>query len=119
MYEFPLKSFYWTLSTAKDFRFREMPSLGLPEVEQDRFIDNCATYFFGDPAKLLNAKEGEAEEPVDEPPKEEEEEGGDNKAKAAPKDSDESEEEEIKVPKRSLTELNRVAAVVNAIENDC
>ena len=119
MYEFPLKSFYWTLSTTKDFRFREMPSLGLPEVEQDRFIDNCAQYFLGEPAKLLNAKEGDAEEPVDEPPKEEEEEGGDEKAKGVPKDSDESEEEEIKVPKRSLTELNRVAAVVHAIENDC
>ena len=58
---------------AKDFRFREMPSLGLPEVEKDRFIDNCATYFLGDPNKLLNAKEGEGEEAAEEVPKEEEE----------------------------------------------
>jgi len=35
------------------------------------------------------------------------------------KDSDESEEEEIKVPKRNLTELNRLAVVAHAIENDC
>lgn len=120
MYEFPLKSFYWTLSTTKDFRFRELPSLGLPEIEQDRFIDNCEKYFLGEPNKLLNAKEGDAEEPVEEPPKDEEEGGDeDNKAKGKAKDSDESEEEEIKIPKRSLTELNRVASVVHAIENDC
>lgn len=50
-----------------------MPSLGLPEVEKDRFIDNCATYFLGDPNKLLNAKEGEGEEAAEEVPKEEEE----------------------------------------------
>lgn len=67
----------------------------------------------------MNAKEGDAEEPVDEPPKEEEEGGDEDKAKGMQKDSDESEEEEIKVPKRSLTELNRLTAVVHAIENDC
>lgn len=54
----------------------------------------------GDPNKLLNAKEGDAEEPVDEQPKDEEEGDGENKAKGQPKDSDESEEEEIKIPKR-------------------
>ncbi len=35
MYEFPLKTFYWTLSTAADFKFKEMPGLGLPTPEQD------------------------------------------------------------------------------------
>jgi hypothetical protein len=58
---------------SKDFKFREMPSLGLPEVEKDQFIDNCASYFLGDPNKLLNAKEGEGEEATEEVPKEEEE----------------------------------------------
>jgi len=100
MYEFPLKNFYWTLSTTKDYRFRELPNLGLPEVEQDGFIDTCSQFFLGDPNKLLNAKEGDAEEPVDEPPKDEEEGDGETKAKGQPKDSDESEEEEIKIPKR-------------------
>lgn len=120
MYEFPLKSFYWTLSNTKDFKFREIPSLGLPEVQQDLFIDNCASYFLGEPAKLLNTKEGDAEAEAEaEPAKDEDEEGGDEKAKGQPKDSDESEEEEIKIPKRSLTEINRISAVVNAIENDC
>ena len=96
-----------------------MPSLGLPEVEKDQFIDNCASYFLGDPNKLLNAKEGEGEEAAEEVPKEEEEGEEGEQAKKVSKDSDESEEEEIKIPKRQLTELNRLAAVVNAIENDC
>ena len=47
-----------------------------------------------------------------------EEEDPDAPAKKA-KDSDESEEEEVKIPKRNLTEANRLAYVVNAIENDC
>jgi len=118
-YEFPTKSFYWTLSTTPDFKFKEMPSLGLPIPEQDAFIDNCATYFLGEPSKLLNQKEGEenAEDEPAEPEPAEDEEGEGNEEKA--KNSDESEDEEIKVPKRNLTELNRLAVVVNAIENDC
>ena len=32
---------------------------------------------------------------------------------------DESEPEEVTVPKRNLTEVSRLALVVNAIENDC
>lgn len=119
MYEFPCKTFYWTLSTTPDFRFKEMPGLGLSTPDQDSFIDACASYFLGEPNKLLNQKEGTEEEepPVEEPPVEDEDEEG-NAAKKA-KDSDESEEEEIKVPKRNLTELIRLAIVVCAIENDC
>ena len=69
---------------------------------------------------MLNQKEGEGEgdEPAEEPPVEEEE-GEDGEGEKKAKDSDESEEEEIKVPKRNLTELNRLAVVVHAIENDC
>jgi hypothetical protein len=61
MYEFPLKTFYWTLSTTPDYKFKEMPGLGLPTAEQDRFIDCAASYFLGEPNKLLNAKEGDEE----------------------------------------------------------
>lgn len=119
MYEFPQKQFYWTLSTSADLKFKEMPGLGLPMPEQDAFIDSCATYFLGEPNKLLNQKEGEGEDdpPAEAEPAEEEEEEG--AAEKAAKNSDESEEEEIKVPKRNLTEVNRLALVVNAIENDC
>ena len=80
------------------------------------------SYFLGEPNKLLNKKEGEAEgeeEPVQEEAPADEEEEGEGDANKKAKDSDESEEEEIKVPKRTLTELNRLAIVVNAIENDC
>ena len=120
MYEFPQKTFYWTLSSTPDFKFKEMPGLGLPTNEQDCFIDACTSYFMGEPNKLLNQKEGEGEgdDPVEEPPVEDEE-GEDGEGEKKAKDSDESEEEEIKVPKRNLTELNRLAVVVHAIENDC
>ena len=52
-----------------------MPGLGLPTAEQDSFIDACTSYFLGEPNKLLNQKEGDAEgeEPAEEPPAEEEE----------------------------------------------
>lgn len=66
MYEFPIKQFYWTTSSTPDFRFKEMPGLGLSSPEQDKFIDTLSTYFLGEPNKLLNAKEGEEE--ADEPP---------------------------------------------------
>jgi len=62
MYEFPTKQFFWTLSTTPDLKFKEMPGLGLPTPEQDKFIDSCASYFLGEPMKLLNQKEGAEEE---------------------------------------------------------
>jgi len=116
-YEFPLKQFYYTLSNSPAFTFKEMPALGLPDAEQDLAIDTDASFFRGEPGFLLGgaAAEGEEEE---EPVKEEDpEEDGDGEKKA--KDSDESEEEEIKVPKKKLTELDRLTTVVLAIENDC
>jgi radial spoke head protein 9 len=115
-YEFPLKQFFYTLSNTPAFTFKEMPALGLPDLEQDLAIDTDASFFRGEPAFLLGGATAEdAEE--EEPPKEEdaEEEGEEKKAK----DSDESEEEEIKVPKKKLTELDRLTTVVLAIENDC
>lgn len=117
-YEFPNKQFFYTLSTTPDFKFKEMPSLGLPIPEQDAFIDNSTSYFLGEPNKLLNQKEGEeeAEEPPADEPADEDQDGD---AEQKQKDSDESEDEEVKIPKRNLTELNRLAVVVNAIENDC
>lgn len=115
-YEFPSKQFHYTLSNTPNFCFKEMPALGLPDAEQDAMVDNSAASFTGNPAKLLNGQEP-GEEGEEEPPKEEEEEEEGAEPKA--KDSDESEEEEIKVPKKNLTELDRLATVVLAIENDC
>jgi len=96
-----------------------MPGLGLPTAEDDKFIDECKTYFLGEPNKLLNAKEGAEDEAAAEEEAPAEEEEGEEGAEKKAKDSDESEEEEIKVPKRNLTEVNRLAVIVNAIENDC
>ena len=99
-----------------------MPGLGLSTPDQDKFIDTLSTYFLGEPNKLLNAKEGDAED-ADEPPADADpvdaDDDASNAASKKAKDSDESEEEEIKVPKRNLTEVNRLALIVNAIENDC
>jgi radial spoke head protein 9 len=47
----------------------------------------------------------------------EDDDGGDGEKKKL--DSDASEEEEIKIPKRALTELDRLTYTVYAIENDC
>ena len=96
MYEFPNKTFYWTLGT--NFDFREMPSL---TEQHDEVINKDQTYFTGDPRKLIVNSKPEGEEGEEEAPVEEEEEGEEGEEKA--KDSDESEEEEIKVPKRDLT----------------
>lgn len=99
MYEFPVKRFYWALST--DFAFKEMPALG---EQHDAKINADISYFTGEPNKNLLAKadgeEGEQEEP---PVEENNEEGEEGDNKKADKDSDESEEEEIKAPKRDLT----------------
>lgn len=116
-YEFPLKQFYYTLSNTPDFAFKEMPTLGLPDAEQDLALDVDSAFFKGEPASLLGGGPVEGEEEEEAPKEEdpEEEEGDEKKAK----DSDESEEEEIKIPKKKLTELDRLATVVLAIENDC
>ena len=52
-----------------------MPGHGLPTAEDDKFIDECKTYFLGEPNKLLNAKEGAEDEAAaeEEAPAEEEE----------------------------------------------
>ena len=117
-FEFAHKQFYWTLSTSADLKFREMPGLGLPMAEQDKFIDSCATYFLGEPNKALNQKDGDDQEA--EPPVEEEAENlSESGSVKKDKDSEQSDEEEIKVPKRNLTEVHRLSYIVNAIENDC
>jgi hypothetical protein len=73
-YEFPQKQFFWTLSSTPEFKFKEMPGLGLPMPEQDAFIDCCKTYFLGKPNEALNKKEGEEEEQEPEPKVDDDEE---------------------------------------------
>ena len=88
-----------------------MPGLNDQHKE---FVDRDTSFFQGVPEKKLIAKEGEEEnlEPPEEP---EEGEEGDKKEE----ESDVSEPEEVKVPPKELTEIDRVNYVVQAIETDC
>ena len=61
-------------------------------------------------------KEGEEEDGAGAGGEEGQEEGEENKKDNM---SDITEEEEIKIPPKDLTELDRLAYVVYAIENDC
>jgi len=88
-----------------------MPDLNDQHKE---LVNRDTSYFLGDPAKKLNAVaegEGEGEEPAAA-----EEEG---KEGEEAEEDDKSEEEEIKVPPKDLTEVDRLKYVVLAIENDC
>ena len=106
-FEFPLKKFYWCLSN--DFTFRETPDLNDQHKE---FIDRDHTFFTGEPNRKLISTQAEGEEEAQEPPEEEEE------GQKEP-DSEVSEKEEVQVPPKDLTELDRLKYVVQAIENDC
>ena len=96
-YEFPVKKFYWALSS--DFTFREMPTL---TETHDAVIDKDATYFLGEPTKVLVGVSKTDEEGEEAKQEEEAAEEGEEQKKEKP-DSDVSEEEEIKVPQRDLT----------------
>jgi hypothetical protein len=91
----------------------EMPNLNDQHIE---YIDRDNGFFKGEPnRKLKQPAEGE-----EEPPAEPEEAGEDDEEGAKKElDSNESEAEEIKVPPKELTEIDRLNYVVYAIENDC
>lgn len=82
-------------------------------------IDKDESPFLGDPAKIIEsavkAEGEEGEEAQDAAGGEGEDEEGEGKEYK----SDDSDEQEITVPKRDLTELDRLTFVVYAIENDC
>uniref|UniRef100_A0A7S3KNQ9 Radial spoke head protein 9 homolog n=1 Tax=Euplotes crassus TaxID=5936 RepID=A0A7S3KNQ9_EUPCR len=111
-YEFPGKKFYW--ASNNDFKFAELPET----LEQHHeFINKYNDFFTGDHTKILEnletpAGEGEGDQAAEENPEGEGEENN--------KDIDtESEDDEVKEPPKNLTELDRLAFVVKAIENDC
>ena len=113
-YEFPTKKFFYALSS--DFEFKEMPTLN----DQHKDVINSETsLYMGEPLRKVGqvgeGEDGEAEK--EEVAQDEDEEGEDGQPKKL--DSDASEEEEIKIPKRPLTELDRLTYTVYAIENDC
>lgn len=110
MFEFPQKKFFFCLSN--DYIFKEMPGLNDQHKE---FVDRDTSFFLGVPDRKLIVKEGEEAE-AEQPPEEVEEEEG---AEKKEEESDISEPEEVKVPPKELTEIDRVNYVVHAIETDC
>ena len=56
-YEFPVKKFYWALSS--EFTFREMPSL---TEQHDAVINKDNTYFIGEPGRVLVGVQKDDEE---------------------------------------------------------
>ena len=84
---------------------------GLNDQHKD-YIDRDSSFLMGVPDRKLIQKNEEEEEKQEE---NQEEEGSE---KAEP-NSDDSEPEEVKVPPKELTEIDRVNYVVNAIETDC
>ena len=108
-FEFPNKKFFYCLSN--DFYFKEMPDLN---DQHKQYIDRDTSYFTGEPGrKLSQPAEGEGGEGAEGGGEGEGEEGEEQE------DSNKSEEEEIKVPPKDLTELDRLKYVTLAIENDC
>lgn len=92
----------------------------LPELndQHTEFINRDKGFFTGEPNRNLKKPADGEEEAQEEPPAEEEEEDGEEGANKE-NNSDISEQEEVKVPPKELTEIDRVRFVVCAIENDC
>ena len=108
-YEFPQKTFYWCSSGS--FTFAEMPELNEAHSEA---VEKMNGMFSGEYDRILvsfekkdeGAEEGKGEE-------------GAEDAKEKDELASESEEEgPLKVEPKNLTELDRLAYVVRAIEND-
>jgi len=107
-YEFPNKKFYWS---SINFNFSELPELN--DQHKEKAGAMCGL-FTGDYEKVL--VQVETPENPDEEEKPPEVEVDDHKEDAL---SDTSEEEEIKIPPKNFTELDRLCFVVRALENDC
>jgi len=111
-YEFPVKKFYW--ASSNDFKFDELPETLEQHTEH---INKYNSFFSGNAQDILEnleapAGEGDAEAA----PEEDQNEGeGENKDLI----DTESEDDEVKIPPKNLTELDRLSFVVMAIENDC
>lgn len=111
-YEFPVKKFYW--ATNATFNFEELPTL----LDQHTELINKynSTFFNGEPATILENLEAPAGEGEDN----NEENKNEGEGEEGNKDVDtESEDDEIKIPPKNFTELDRLAFTVFAIENDC
>jgi len=110
-YEFPLKRFYY--ATSNNYHFKVLPNI-IPEFADT--AENFRNLFTGNAESVLfNKKEGGGEEgdapPPEEPPKTEVDSLADTE--------DLEEERNRRVPPDIFKEIDRLAYVVRAIENDC
>ena len=96
MYEFPVKRFYWALSS--DLSFKELPAL---TEHYNEVINKHHSFFQGDPALVIVSVKKEDDEGNEN--QEGQEEGQEEEEEKKQENSDHSEEEEVKVPKRDLT----------------
>ena len=112
-YNFPVKKFYWATEVA--YKFESMPQ---PNEQYKKDVDERDTMFTGDPDKILiEVKPPEQTEPGAEggaPGNEE----GQEKGAVKKENLDESIEVQPTLIPKNFTELDRLAFVVAAIEND-
>jgi radial spoke head protein 9 len=102
-YEFPHKRYFW--STNQNWTFAELPSIN-PNDKQ--YVEQFNVAFTGEHDKIL----------VEVQPAEDQEAPEEEEAEKPEKDSLASTEEE-KIPPKNFTELDRLAFVVRAIDQDC
>lgn len=76
-----------------------------------------STPFVGDPKFIINLLEVPKEENADEIAPNPD--GGEGAEEAKDELADSSSDDEIKIPPKNFTELDRLAFTVRAIENDC
>jgi len=108
-YEFPTRRFYW--STSQNFAFKVLPPI-IPEFSDT--AEDYRNYFTGNPETILYNKKADGEEGENAPAEEAKQEV-DSLA-----DSEDLEEaKNRRVPPDVFKEIDRLAYVVRAIENDC
>ncbi len=117
-YEFPFKKFYWT--TSANFKFEPLPQ---PNDQNKKDADERESLFLGEPEKVLievkppeNAGQpAEVPDPAANPNPNPNPEGKVEEKKESLEDSTEVKPQ---VVPKNFTELDRLAYVVTAIEND-
>lgn len=111
-YEFPWKKFYWT--TNATYKFEAMPP---PNEQYKKEVDEREAMFIGEPEKaLIEIKVDENAPPVPDP--DPELAGGQGKVEEKKEKVDDGPDPKPKPIPKGFTELDRLAYVVAAIEND-
>ena len=111
-----MKKFYW--ATGLTYKFEPLPQ---PNEQHKAEVDSRDTMFFGEPEKVLVEVKTEEQPPAEQPPAEQPPAEGDKEKEHKEdkkEDADTSIEVKPKVIPKNFVELDRLAYVVAAIEND-